>query len=149
MAWHNLPEIEAVTINSFAPYGAQNKEYLHVARAVVQAITGQFPEVTQVKHGVVQWGIRKGDKAGCKVTLKGGQAYDFVDKLVTLVLPKIKDWKGIEATTGDSAGNLAFGMRPQWMAFFPEIEFNFDVSPTVSHNPKRLLTDRFRCTLRD
>lgn len=128
MAWHNLPEIEAVTINSFAPNGAQNKEYLHVARAVVQAISGQFPEVTEVKHGVVQWGIRKGDKAGCKVTLKGGQAYDFVDKLVTLVLPKIKDWRGIDATTGDDAGNLAFGLKPQWMAFFPEIEFNFDVS---------------------
>lgn len=132
MAWHNLPEIEAVTINCFAPLAAQNKEYLHVARAVVQAITGAYPEVTKVKHGVVQWGIRKGDKTGCKVTLKGGQAYDFVDKLVTLVLPKIKDWTGIEATTGDSAGNLAFGMRPKWMAFFPEIEFNYDVSLEIT-----------------
>jgi large subunit ribosomal protein L5 len=128
IAWHNIPEIESVTINSFAPLGAQNKEYLHVCRAVVQAISGAFPEVTRVKHGVVQWGVRKGDKTGCKVTLRGGAAYEFLDKLITLVLPKIKDWPGINATTGDSAGNLAFGLRPAWMAYFPEIEFNYDVS---------------------
>ncbi|EXA50677.1 hypothetical protein FOQG_00309 [Fusarium oxysporum f. sp. raphani 54005] len=127
--WHNVPDIEAITINSFAPMGAQNKEYLHVCRAVIQAISGAFPEVTRVKHGVVQWGVRKGDKTGCKVTLKGAQAYDFLDKLITLVLPKIKDWPGIDATTGDSAGNLAFGMKPDWMAYFPEIEFNYDMYP--------------------
>ncbi|KAI8659519.1 hypothetical protein NCS56_01169200 [Fusarium sp. Ph1] len=129
IAWHNIPELESVTINSFAPLGAQNKEYLHVCRAVVQAISGAFPEVTRVKHGVVQWGVRKGDKTGCKVTLRGGAAYEFLDKLITLVLPKIKDWPGINATTGDSAGNLAFGLRPAWMAYFPEIEFNYDMYP--------------------
>ncbi|KAK7432776.1 54S ribosomal protein L7, mitochondrial [Neonectria magnoliae] len=129
IAWHNIPEIEAVTINSFAPLAAQNKEYLHVARAVVQAISGAFPEVTKVKHGVVQWSIRKGDKSGAKVTLKGGAAYDFIDKLVTLVLPKIKDWPGINASTGDDAGNLAFGLKPAWMAYFPEVEFNYDMYP--------------------
>lgn len=126
--WHNIPELEAITINSYAPLAAQNKEYLHVARAVLQAISGSFPEVTKTKHGVVQWGIKKGDRTGCKVTLTGAQAYDFVDKLVTLVLPKIKDWPGIEASTGDDSGNLAFGLRPAWMAFFPEVEFNYDVS---------------------
>ncbi|KAF7558642.1 hypothetical protein G7046_g5526 [Stylonectria norvegica] len=129
IAWHNIPEIEAVSINAFAPLASQNKEYLHVARAVVQAISGAFPEVTKVKHGVVQWGIRAGDKTGTKVTLRGAQAYEFVDKLVTLVLPKIKDWPGINATTGDDAGNLAFGLRPAWMSFFPEIEFNYDMYP--------------------
>ncbi|KAG5999189.1 hypothetical protein E4U43_002243 [Claviceps pusilla] len=127
--WNNIPEIEAVTINSYAPMSSQNKEYLHVARAVVQAISGAFPEVTTVKHHVVQWGVRKGDKAGAKVTLRGGAAYDFVDKLVTLVLPKIKDWPGINASTGDNSGNLAFGLEPAWMAYFPEIEFNYDMYP--------------------
>lgn len=127
--WNNIPEIEAVTINSYAPMSSQNKEYLHVARAVVQAISGAYPEVTTVKHHVIQWGVRKGDKAGAKVTLRGGAAYDFVDKLITLVLPKIKDWPGIKASTGDDSGNLAFGMKPAWMAYFPEIEFNYDVRP--------------------
>lgn len=125
--WNNIPEIEAVTINSYAPKASQNKEFLQVARAVVQAISGAYPDVTTVKHHVVQWGVRKGDKTGAKVTLRGGAAYDFVDKLVTLVLPKIKDWPGIKASTGDDSGNLAFGLSPEWMAYFPEIEFNYDV----------------------
>lgn len=127
ITWNKIPELEAVTINSYAPLATSNKEYLHVARAVLQAITGAFPEVTRVKHNVVQWGVRAGDKAGAKVTLRGGAAYDFVDKLVTLVLPKIKDWPGIKASTGDGAGNLAFGMDPSWMVHFPELEFNYDV----------------------
>jgi large subunit ribosomal protein L5 len=99
--------------------------------------------VTRVKHGVVQWGVRKGDKTGCKVTLRGGAAYEFLDKLITLVLPKIKDWPGINATTGDSAGNLAFGLRPAWMAYFTEIEFNYDVSLRET----LILTDGLICGL--
>ena len=127
IAWNNIPEIEAVTINSYAPLASDNKEYLHVARAVVQAISGSYPEVTTVKKHVQQWGVRKGDKAGAKTTLRGGAAYEFVDKLLTLVLPRIKDWPGVKATTGDRAGNLALGLKPEWILFFPEIEINYDV----------------------
>lgn len=130
ITFNNIPEIEAVTINSYAPQASDNKEYLHVARAMVQAITGSYPEVTTVKKHVVQWGVRKGDKAGAKVTLRGGAAYEFVDKLLTLVLPRIKDWPGVKASTGDRAGNLALGLKPEWILFFPEIEFNYDVSIT-------------------
>ncbi|KAM4056190.1 ribosomal protein [Hirsutella rhossiliensis] len=129
ITWTNIPEIEAVTINSFAPMASQNKEYLHVALAVVQAITGRHANTTTIRRSVIQWGIKKGDKAGAKVTLRGAAAYEFVDKLVTLVLPKIKDWPGIKASTGDSAGNLAFGMEPAWMAYFPEMENNYDMYP--------------------
>jgi large subunit ribosomal protein L5 len=128
IAWNNIPEISAVTIHSFSPLSSQNKEYLQVTRAVLQAITGQYSEITKLKHGVVQWGVKKGDMAGAKVTLSGGAAYEFVDKLVTLVLPKIKDWPGIRASSGDGSGNLSFGMEPDWMVFFPEMEYNYDVS---------------------
>lgn len=128
ITFHNIPEIEAVTINCFAPMASQDEEYLHVARAVLQAITGEFPYVTKTKKHVQAWKVRKGDRNGAKVTLTGGAAHDFVDKLITLVLPKIKDWPGINASTGDSSGNLAFGLKPDWMPFFPEIEFNYDVS---------------------
>ncbi|KOS19361.1 54S ribosomal protein L7 [Escovopsis weberi] len=129
IGWHSIPEVQAVTINSYAPLAADNKEYLHVARAVVQAISGTFPEVTTVKHNVIQWGVRKGSRAGAKTTLRGEAAYNFIDKLVTLVLPKIKDWPGVKASSGDDAGNIAFGFEPSWMAFFPEIEFNYDMYP--------------------
>lgn len=128
MSWHNLPEIAAVTVNSYAPEAADNKEYLDVARAVVQAITGEFPEVTRTKSNVIHWGVRKGQKTGAKVTLRGGAAYEFVDKLVTLVLPKIKDWPGVKGSSGDRAGNLGLGLNPEWMSYFPELEYNFDVS---------------------
>ncbi|KAG6025629.1 hypothetical protein E4U40_002555 [Claviceps sp. LM458 group G5] len=127
--WNNIPSLSAVTINSYAPEACHNKEYLHVTRAVIQAITGAYPEVTAIKRNVSQWRIREGDKAGCKVTLHGSAALEFVDKLVTLVLPKIKDWPGIKASTGDDSGNLAFGMKPEWLTYFPEIEFNFDMYP--------------------
>ncbi|KAK7220398.1 hypothetical protein V2G26_008401 [Clonostachys chloroleuca] len=127
--FNNIPEITAVTVNSYAPLAAENKEYLQVARSVVQAITGEFPETTTVKHHVMPWGVKKGDKTGAKVTLTGNAAYEFVDKLVTLVLPKIKDWPGVKASSGDSAGNIAFGMEPEWMSYFPEMEYNFSMYP--------------------
>lgn len=133
ITWFDVPRIEAVTINSYAPKSSNDKEYLHVARAVVQAISGSFPETTTVKKHVVQWGVRKGDKAGAKTTLRGAAALEFVDKLVTLVLPKIKDWQGLEASTGDRAGNIALGLRPEWMAYFPELETNYDVRITPYH----------------
>ncbi|KJZ74191.1 hypothetical protein HIM_06422 [Hirsutella minnesotensis 3608] len=129
ITWNNIPEIEAVTVNCFSPGASGNKEYLHVALAALQAITGRHPEVSTIKRGTAQWHTRAGDKAGARVTLRGPQAYEFVDKLVTLVLPKIKDWPGVKGSTGDDAGNLALGMEPSWMAYFPEIEFNYDMYP--------------------
>ncbi|PHH88780.1 hypothetical protein CDD83_7060 [Cordyceps sp. RAO-2017] len=130
IAWNNIPEIEAVSVNAFASRASGNKEYLHVARAVVQAITGSFVWTTKVKHGVSNWGVKAGDNTGAKITLRGGAAYDFVDKVVTHVLPKIKDWPGVKAGTGDRAGNLAFGLEPAWLSYFPEIEFNYDMYPS-------------------
>lgn len=124
----NIPELEGITIAAYAPLAADNKEYLQVARAVVQAISGVHPETIRAKRNVIQWKIRKGDFAGAKADLTGDAAYEFFDKLLTLVLPKIKDWPGMKWTTGDGAGNVSLGMEPEWMAFFPELEFNYDVS---------------------
>ncbi|KAH8177441.1 ribosomal protein l5 domain-containing protein [Sarocladium implicatum] len=125
----NIPEIEGISIAAFAPLAADNKEHLQVARAVVQAISGVHPETIRAKKNVIQWRIRQGDFAGAKASLTGDAAYEFFDKLVTLVLPKIKDWPGMKWTTGDGSGNLGLGMEPEWMAFFPELEFNYDMYP--------------------
>lgn len=127
ITFNNIPGIQAVTISAFAPQASENKEYLQIARSVVQSITGVFPETTIMKHHVVQWKVKKGDKTGAKATLVGGPAYEFVDKLITLVLPKIKDWPGIKASSGDDSGNIAFGIEPEWMSYFPEMENNFSV----------------------
>lgn len=129
IAWHNVPELRAVTINAYSPNSGHDKEYLHVVRAVLQAITGRPPAITTIRKTVASWGIRKGNDAGAVVTLRSARAYEFVDKLVTLVLPKIKDWPGIKETSGDSSGNIALGLKPSQMMFFPEMEYNYDMYP--------------------
>jgi len=66
------------------------------------------------------------------VTLDGNDAYEFVDKLVTLVLPKIKEWPGVKATSGDGNGNISIGLHKSAMTFFPELEYNFSVRHTIT-----------------
>lgn len=131
--FRNIPEIRAVTIASFVPKATKTTSLLPSARYMMQAITGTIPTVTTVKTTVAQWNISEGKKAGYKATLYGNAAYEFVDKCVHLVFPRIKDWRGLKGTTGDSSGNLAWGFRPEDMVFFPEIEANYSVcgaSPT-------------------
>jgi large subunit ribosomal protein L5 len=93
--WRNIPEVRAVSINCFVPQATENPEWLIIARNVVQAISGATPEVTKVKKGVAQWGTRNGDKTGAKATIHGDAAYEFLDKVVNMVFPRIKDWPGI------------------------------------------------------
>ncbi|PFH57365.1 hypothetical protein XA68_15154 [Ophiocordyceps unilateralis] len=129
ITWHNVPEIRAVTLNAYCPGSGSDKEYLHVVRAVLQAITGQFPALAVIRKSVSSWDIKEGNSAGAVVTLRNASAFEFIDKLVTLVLPKIKDWPGVRGTSGDGSGNLALGMKPEWMMYFPEIEYNYDMYP--------------------
>lgn len=147
----NIPTITGVAIQANVPDApAVNKEYLKVARAILQAITGEFPQTTKLKSSVVQWGVKEGDAAGVVVNLDRAASWEFVDKLITLVLPKIKDWRGIKATTGDDHGNIGFGILPEWMSFFPELEYNYSVSmiryKQASHranHPYRLIPQRW------
>jgi large subunit ribosomal protein L5 len=96
ITWRNIPKITAVSINMFVPKAYGDKDWLNVARSILQSISGSSPETTVMKHGVSQWKVQKGGKIGAKTTIYGDQAHEFVDKLVNLVLPKIKDWPGIQ-----------------------------------------------------
>ncbi|ERS95728.1 50S ribosomal subunit L7 [Sporothrix schenckii 1099-18] len=129
ITFRNIPELRSITLAAFVPQAAKEPDRLIVARMVTQAITGVVPTVTTVKHNVSQWGIIKGQKAGVKVTLYGNEAYDFLDKCIHLVLPRIKDWQGVKGSTGDSAGNLAWGLSGEATALFPEIEANYSMYP--------------------
>ncbi|OAA61701.1 50S ribosomal subunit [Niveomyces insectorum RCEF 264] len=129
ITFRNVPDLRAITLATFVPQAAREPDRLVVARAVLQAVTGVVPETTKVKHNVAHWGIIKGQKAGCKVTLYGPEAYELLDKCVHLVFPRIKDWPGVKGTTGDSAGNLAWGFTSENMALFPEIEANYSMYP--------------------
>jgi large subunit ribosomal protein L5 len=103
--WRNIPKVKAVSLNAFVPKAAQNDEYLQIARMAIQAISGCAPEVTSMKAGVNTWNVREGDKTGAKTMIYGDAAYEFLDKLVNLVLPKIKEWPGISGMRA-SYGNF-------------------------------------------
>ncbi|PHH53769.1 50S ribosomal protein L5 [Ceratocystis fimbriata CBS 114723] len=127
--FHNIPEIRSVHIHCFQPQAGMDPGYLAVSRAIVMAISGRMPKVTWIKNQVSQWKIKKGSLSGCKTTIFGNQAYEFVDKLATLVFPKIKDWPGIKGE-GDGSGTITFGLNPTDMAHFPEVGVNYDMFPS-------------------
>lgn len=95
LTFNNIPEIREVTIASYVPDAIKDPDHLLVARSVVLSLTGTTPEITKTKSNVVQWGIKIGDRAGVKSTVYGNAAYEFLDRCVHLVFPRIKDWRGI------------------------------------------------------
>jgi large subunit ribosomal protein L5 len=95
ITFKNIPEIKEVTIASYVPEAVKDPEHLLAARTAMLALTGTLPTVTKTKHSIAQWGIKEGEKAGVKTTLIGNAAYEFLDRCIHLVFPKIKDWKGI------------------------------------------------------
>jgi len=120
--------LERVTVHSYVKEAVKNgSAYLHVAGMVVQAITNVRVKTHKVRKGEAGWGLVKG-KQTVSVTaeLKGEDMYHFLAKLVDIVMPRIKDWKGVRATTGDSSGNLTLGLDPDVVGGFPEVEVNYD-----------------------
>ena len=129
ITFRNIPMLRSVTIAAYVPEAIREPDRLVVARSVIQSITGADAAVTAVKRNVSQWNIVQGQKAGCKVTLYGNDAYDFLDKCVHLVFPRIKEWKGVKGSTGDSSGNLSWGLTTSDMALFPEVESSYSMYP--------------------
>jgi large subunit ribosomal protein L5 len=101
--------------------------HLHVAGMVTQAITNVRATAHEVKKSVAGFRIRAGQHVSVTAELYGEDMYHFLSKLVDVVLPKFKDWKGIKGSSGDSSGNIAFGLTPDQVALFPEIEVNYDM----------------------
>ncbi|KAJ6034517.1 hypothetical protein N7460_008692 [Penicillium canescens] len=129
--FNNIPEIERITIHSYVNKAAtENSSWLHVAGIAVQAISNVRVETFKSKTSVANWGIVPGrDSVAVKAELYGENMYHFLGKLVDVVLPRIKDWEGVKGTSGDSSGNITFGMEPENVALFPEIEVNYDMYP--------------------
>ena len=128
ITFNTVPGIKSVSISAHEPNVHSDKEHRHVVRAILQAISGQFPKLNVIKSHNSQFKIKSGEIGGARVTLTGDAATEFFDKLVTLVLPKIKEWPGVKASSGDRNGNFNFGLNPDSMAFFPELEYNYSVS---------------------
>lgn len=144
MTFRNIPQLERVTVHAMVGQATDNSAYLHVAGMALQAITGTKPEAHKAKHSVNQWGLRAGSYVSLSCDIKGEDMYHFVAKCVDVVMPKIKDWQGIRGSSGDSTGNITFGLTPDQTALFPEIEVNYD--SYVAGRAYAMLQYADRCT---
>ena len=115
-----VPRIKKVVINMGVGAGAEDIKILEAALADLTTITGQKPVITRAKKAIANFKIKEGSPIGCKVTLRGARMYEFLDRLINVALPRIKDFRGVPSDTFDGQGNYALGLREQ--AIFPEID---------------------------
>ena len=119
---HQVPKLVKVTVNRGLGEGAQNAKVLESSLSEIALITGQKPVVTRAKKAIAGFKIREGMPVGLMVTLRGNRMYAFVDRLISLALPRIRDFRGISAKSFDGRGNYTLGVREQLI--FPEIEYD-------------------------
>ncbi|KAI8343655.1 ribosomal protein L5 domain-containing protein [Chlamydoabsidia padenii] len=127
-----IPRLDKITLHAMIKDAIGNKSNLLSAFMAFQSITGTRPEVVYARTSVANWKLREGMPIGVKVTLQGEEMYQFMDKLVEIVLPRLKEWPGMSITAGDGNGNVAIGFPPSALALFPEIESSFDVYPKMT-----------------
>jgi large subunit ribosomal protein L5 len=115
-----LPKIEKVVVNMGIGEATKNKELLKQAREDMAKLTGQLPSVRLARVSVASFGLRRGQPVGLKVTLRGKRMYDFLDKLFTIVLPRLRDFRGLSRDSFDRNGNYTIGLTEHTL--FPEVE---------------------------
>ncbi len=120
-----VPRLEKIVINMGVGGADKDPKLLDNAVRDMQVISGQKPVITTARKAISNFKLREGMKIGCKVTLRGDRAYHFLDKLATVVLPRIRDFQGLPGNSFDGRGNYALGLKEQLV--FPEISYdNFD-----------------------
>ncbi len=117
-----VPRLEKVVINMGLGEAIQNVKLLESAQKEIADITGQKPVVTKARKAIANFKLRQGMPIGCKVTLRRERMYEFIDRLLNLALPRIRDFKGVSSKAFDGRGNYALGIREQ--IIFPEIEYD-------------------------
>lgn len=117
-----VPKIEKIVINMGVGEARENAKVLENAMGDMEKISGQKPIVTKAKKSVAAFKLREGMPIGCKVTLRGEKMYEFLDRLVNLALPRVRDFRGVSSTAFDGRGNYALGIKEQLI--FPEIEYD-------------------------
>ncbi len=117
-----VPRIEKITLNMGVGEAVADKKIMDNAVADMTKIAGQKPVVTKSRKSIAVFKIRTGYPVGCKVTLRGTRMYEFLDRLVTVAIPRIRDFRGIPARSFDGRGNFNFGVKEQ--IIFPEIEYD-------------------------
>lgn len=117
-----VPKIEKVVLNIGLGEATQNPRALDAASADLAAITGQKPVITRARKSIAQFKIRQGSPIGVMVTLRGDRAWEFLDRLINIALPQIRDFRGVSARSFDGRGNYTLGLREQ--VVFPEIDYD-------------------------
>ena len=117
-----IPKLEKIVVNMGVGEAKENSKILEAAARDMEIITGQKPVLTKAKKSVANFKIREGMAIGCKVTLRGDKMYEFADRLINLALPRVRDFRGVNANAFDGRGNYALGIREQLI--FPEIEYD-------------------------
>lgn len=117
-----VPKLDKIVINMGVGEAKENAKILESAMKDLEIIAGQKPITTKAKNSIANFKIREGMPIGCKVTLRGEKMYEFLDRLVNLALPRVRDFRGVNPNAFDGRGNYALGIKEQLI--FPEIEYD-------------------------
>ena len=117
-----IPKLETIVINIGVGEAVTNSKALDAAVNDLTAIAGQKPIITRAKKSIANFKIRENMPIGCKVTLRGEKMYEFLDKLINIAIPRVRDFRGVRATSFDGRGNYSLGIKEQLI--FPEIDYD-------------------------
>ena len=117
-----VPKLEKITLNMGVGEASQDKKKVTTAAEEMALIAGQKPVITRAKKSIAQFKLREGMPIGCKVTLRRDRMFEFLDRLVTVAMPRIRDFRGLNAKSFDGRGNYAMGLKEQIV--FPEISYD-------------------------
>ena len=117
-----VPKLEKITLDLGVGEASQDKKKVQTAAAEMELIAGQKPVITKAKKSIAQFKLREGMPIGCKVTLRRDRMFEFLDRLVTIAMPRIRDFRGLNPKSFDGRGNYAMGLKEQ--IIFPEISYD-------------------------
>jgi len=117
-----VPRLEKIVINMGVGEAVQDTKKVDIAAQELAMITGQKPVITRAKKSIATFKVREGMKIGCKVTLRRQHMYEFLDRLITIALPRVRDFRGVSPKSFDGRGNYALGLKEQIV--FPEIDYD-------------------------
>lgn len=117
-----VPRLEKIVLNMGVGDATVDQKFLDAAVRDLEALSGQKPVVTTAKKSIAGFKLRAGNKIGCKVTLRGDNMYNFLNKLITIALPRVRDFRGISKNSFDGRGNYTLGIKEQLV--FPEVEYD-------------------------
>ena len=119
---HEIPRLKKIVLNVGMGDAPKNPKGLDAAVAELAAITGQHPVVTRAKKAIANFNLREGQAIGCAVTLRGGRMYEFLDRFISIAVPRMRDFRGLPTKSFDGRGNYTLGIKEQMI--FPEIDYD-------------------------